>query len=97
VADAAPVEEAAAALAEGSGRGVLPMTDAATAVFPRRDLTDAEATALGYGRRIAATGTPGLVAAVTPDGRLVALVEDAGPAARVAVGFPAPAVAPSGP
>jgi tRNA pseudouridine55 synthase len=96
VADAAPVEEAAAALAEGSGRGVLPMTDAATAVFPRRDLTDAEATALGYGRRIAATGTPGLVAAVTPDGRLVALVEDAGPAARVAVGFPAPAVAPSG-
>jgi tRNA pseudouridine55 synthase len=97
VTDAAPVEDAAAALAAGGGPGVLPMTDAATAVFPRRDLTAAEATALGYGQRIAASGTAGLVAAVAPDGRLVALVEDTGPAARVAVGFPAPAVAPSGP
>jgi tRNA pseudouridine55 synthase len=95
VADAAPVEDAAAALAAGGGPGVLPMTDAATAVFPRRELTPAEATALGHGRRIAPTGAAGLVAAVAPDGRLVALVEDDGPVARVAVGFPAP-VAPSG-
>jgi tRNA pseudouridine55 synthase len=96
VRDAAPVEEAAAALAAGGGTGVLAVTDAATAVFPRRDLTAAETTALGHGQRVAATGVPGLVAAVAPGGRLVALVEDAGPAARVAVGFPAPAVAPSG-
>jgi tRNA pseudouridine55 synthase len=66
------------------------MADAATAVFPRRELTPGEAVALGYGQRIPATGEPGLVAAVGPDGRLVALVEDAGSAARVSVGFPAP-------
>jgi tRNA pseudouridine55 synthase len=96
VRDAAPVEQAAAALAAGGGTGVLAVTDAATAVFPRRDLSDAETTALGHGQRVPATGVPGLAAAVAPDGRLVALVEDAGAAARVAVGFPAPVVAPSG-
>jgi tRNA pseudouridine(55) synthase len=96
VADAGPVEEVAAALAAGEGAGVLGLTDAATAVFPRRDLSAAEATALGYGQRIPASGTAGLTAAVAPDGRLVALVEDAGEATRIAVGFPAP-VAPSMP
>ena len=85
---AAPVEEAAAALADGGGHGVLGLTEAATAVFPARELTAEEATALGYGQRIAATGAPGLTAAVDPGGRLVALVEDSGSAARVAVGFP---------
>ncbi|MGY1673659.1 tRNA pseudouridine(55) synthase TruB [Geodermatophilus sp. SYSU D00710] len=85
---AAPVEEAAAALAAGGGPGVLGLTDAATAVFPERRLTDDEARALGYGQRVPATGRPGLVAAVDPAGRLVALVEDAGSTARVAVGFP---------
>jgi tRNA pseudouridine55 synthase len=94
---AAPVEDAAAALAAGGGPGVLGLADAATAVFPRRDLTAAAATALGHGQRVAATGTAGTVAAVAPDGRLVALVEDAGASARVAVGFPAPAVARSEP
>jgi tRNA pseudouridine55 synthase len=48
-----------------------------------------ESRALGYGQRIPATGTPGLHAAVDPDGRLVALLEDSGATARVAVGFPA--------
>jgi tRNA pseudouridine(55) synthase len=85
---AAPVEEAAAALAGGGGPGVLGLPDAARLVFPERLLTSDEARALGHGRRIAATGTPGLHAAVDGDGRLVALVEDAGPTARVAVGFP---------
>ena len=88
VADAGPVEDVAAALAAGGGAGALGLAVAATAVFPRRDLTDAEATAVGYGQRIPATGTPGVVAAVAPDGRLVALVEDEGEVARVAVGFP---------
>ncbi|MCZ2812696.1 tRNA pseudouridine(55) synthase TruB [Modestobacter sp. VKM Ac-2979] len=88
-ADARPVEEAAEALAgPGSGPGVLGLTDAARAVFPARELTAEEAVALGYGQRVPATGTPGLHAAVAPDGRLVALVEDAGSVARVAVGFP---------
>jgi tRNA pseudouridine55 synthase len=93
-ADAAPVEDVAAALTAGGGAGVLGLTAAATAVFPRRDLSAAEATALGHGQRIPASGAAGLTAAVAPDGRLVALVEDDGPVARVAVGFPA-AVAPS--
>ncbi|GAA4746741.1 tRNA pseudouridine(55) synthase TruB [Modestobacter marinus] len=87
--DARPVEDAAGALAgPGSGPGVLGLTDAARAVFPARELTAEEAVALGYGQRVPATGAPGLHAAVAPDGRLVALVEDAGSVARVAVGFP---------
>jgi tRNA pseudouridine55 synthase len=89
VTDAAPVEDAAAALAAGGGPGVLPLTAAATTVFPTRPVTAAEATALTYGQRIPATGTAGPHAAVDPDGRLVALVEDAGATARVTVGFPA--------
>ena len=88
VADAAPVEEAAAALVSGSGAGSLGLTAAAVAVFPQRRLSAEEAVALGYGQRIPATGAPGLTAATALDGRLVALVEDAGETARVAVGFP---------
>ncbi|MBB3085759.1 tRNA pseudouridine55 synthase [Geodermatophilus sabuli] len=88
VADAAAVEDAGAALAAGGGAGVLGLTDAARAVFPERVLAEAEATALGYGQRVPATGAPGLHAAVDGAGRLVALVEDAGSTARVVVGFP---------
>jgi tRNA pseudouridine(55) synthase len=80
---AAPVEDAGAALAAGGGPGVLGLTEAATSVFPTRPVTAEEATALTYGQRIPATG-----AAVDAAGRLVALVEDAGSTARVAVGFP---------
>lgn len=88
VAGAAPVEQAAAALAAGGGAGALALADAARAVFPVRALTDREARALGYGQPIPATGAPGPHAAVDGDDRLVALVEDAGAAARVVVGFP---------
>jgi tRNA pseudouridine55 synthase len=77
VADAATGADAAAALVAG-----------AVAVFAERRLTGEEAVALGYGQRIPATGTAGLAAATAPDGRLVALVADAGETARVAVGFP---------
>ena len=86
---AAPVEEAGAALLAGGGEGFLPLTEAATTVFPRRAVTVEEARALTYGQRIPATGVPGLHAAVDADGRLVALLEDSGTTARVAVGFPA--------
>jgi tRNA pseudouridine55 synthase len=86
---AAPVEEAGAALVAGGGDGFLPLAQAATTVFPARPITAAEAVTLSYGQRIPATGAPGLHAAVDPDGRLVALVEDAGTTARVSVGFPA--------
>ena len=91
VEQAAPVEQATAALLAGGGTGILPLTEAATVVFPRRALSAEEAGELAFGRRIPATGAPGLHAAVGPDGRLVALVEDGGPTARVVVGFPAPA------
>jgi tRNA pseudouridine55 synthase len=85
---AAPVEEAGAALVAGGGDGFLPLTQAATMVFPARQVTVEEARALSYGQRIPATGASGLHTAVDPDGRLVALLEDSGTAARVAVGFP---------
>ncbi len=88
VADAATVEDAAASLVAGGGPGALGLPATAVRVFPERRLTDEEAVALGYGQRIPATGAAGLVAATAPDGRLVALVEDAGETARVAVGFP---------
>jgi tRNA pseudouridine(55) synthase len=88
VARAAPVEEAAAALAAGGGVGVLGLTEAATTVCPARPVTEEEARALTYGQRIPATGAPGLHAAIDPEGRLFALVEDAGATAKVTVGFP---------
>jgi tRNA pseudouridine55 synthase len=89
IAHAATVEDAGAALVAGGGTGFLPLTEAATTVFATRRVTVEETRALGYGQRIPATGAPGLHAAVDPDGRLVALLEDAGATARVAVGFPA--------
>jgi tRNA pseudouridine55 synthase len=86
---ARPVEDAGEALAtRGTGDGVVALPDAARAVFPARELTAEEAVALGHGQRVPATGAPGLHAAVAPDGRLVALIEDAGQVARVTVGFP---------
>ncbi|TFV63180.1 tRNA pseudouridine(55) synthase TruB [Blastococcus sp. CT_GayMR20] len=85
---AAPVEEGGAALVAGGGEGFLPLAGAATTVFPTRTVTAHEAVTLTYGQRIPATGTAGLHAAVDPDGRLVALLEDAGTTARVSVGFP---------
>jgi tRNA pseudouridine55 synthase len=86
---AAMVEDAGAALLAGGGTGFLPLTEAATTVFATRQVTGEESRALGHGQRIPATGAAGLHAAVDPDGRLVALLEDSGATARVAVGFPA--------
>jgi tRNA pseudouridine55 synthase len=88
VAHAAPVEEAGAALLADGGTGFLALAEAATTVFPARALTADETRAVFYGQRIAATGIPGPHAAVDPDGRLAALVEDSGSTARVTVGFP---------
>ena len=66
--------------------GVLPVTplaEAAAAAFARRDLTADEARDLGYGRRLAPTGTgEEPVAAFGPDGSLVALLTDADGRAR---------------
>ena len=54
----------------------IPLTEAASATLPVRQVTADETRALGYGQWIAATGTPGTHAAVSPDGELVALLED---------------------
>jgi tRNA pseudouridine55 synthase len=62
---------------------VLPMADAARAVFPARELTEDQVRTLRYGQRLPATGGPaGPVAGFGPDGSLVALVEDHGDRAR---------------
>lgn len=62
---------------------VLALADAARATFPVRELTGEEAAALSYGKRIAALGPGGAsdggaVAAIAPDGTLVALLEERG-------------------
>ncbi|HEY3438827.1 MAG TPA: tRNA pseudouridine(55) synthase TruB [Actinotalea sp.] len=66
----------------GESFAVLPMADAATALLPTRELTDDEVRALSYGQRIDASPQVGTaerpVAAVGPDGGLVALLVDVG-------------------
>jgi tRNA pseudouridine55 synthase len=61
----------------------IPLADAATAAFARRELTAAEARALGHGARLEPTGTGAdPVAAFGPEGSLVALLTDDGGRAR---------------
>lgn len=67
----------------------LPLADAARATFPVRDLTEDETRALSYGKRIPAgdAGAGVTVAAISPEGVLVALLEDRGPHARPVLVF----------
>ncbi|CAN5380758.1 tRNA pseudouridine(55) synthase TruB [soil metagenome] len=68
---------------------VLPLADAARASFPVRELTAVEAAALSFGKRIEA-GPPTLsepVAALSPAGELVALLETSGEQARPVLVF----------
>jgi tRNA pseudouridine55 synthase len=77
VSQAATVDELAERLE------LIPLAEAAGAAFPRRELSDAEAQAVGHGARLPATGTgEAPVAAFRPDGTLVALLTDAGDRAR---------------
>ena len=66
---------------------LVPLDAAVAAAFPRRELDADEAVALSYGKRLAVTGSPGVVGAFAPDGRCVALVEDRDAAARPVVVF----------
>jgi tRNA pseudouridine55 synthase len=61
------------------------LDEACLQAFPRRDLTDSEAVDAGHGRPLAPAGIDGLYAAVAPDGRVMALLEDAGPRTRSVV------------
>ncbi|MFD6142714.1 tRNA pseudouridine(55) synthase TruB [Promicromonospora sp. NPDC060271] len=54
----------------------LPMAEAARATFPVRELDEDEVRALGYGQWVAPSGRPEVVAAISPSGELVALLED---------------------
>ncbi|RYV52424.1 tRNA pseudouridine(55) synthase TruB [Pengzhenrongella frigida] len=68
---------------------VLSLADAARATFVVRDLTPEEAAALSYGKRIDVGEQPvgETVAAIAPDGTLVALLEASGPHARPVLVF----------
>lgn len=60
-----------------AGLRVIPLAQAAAAAFPVRALTEAEADSLSHGASLGATGAgKGPVAALSPDGVLIALVEE---------------------
>ena len=67
--------------------GVVPLAAAVTAAFARRELTEDEAVALSYGKKLPPTGQPGTVGAFAPDGRCIALLEDRDGVARPTVVF----------
>ncbi|MFE7505894.1 tRNA pseudouridine(55) synthase TruB [Promicromonospora sp. NPDC057488] len=54
----------------------LPLADAARGTFPVRELDEAEVRALGYGQWVEPSGRADVVAALSPSGTLVALLED---------------------
>ncbi len=68
----------------GEPMPVLPLADAARAAFPVRELSAGEARRLGYGQRLDSEqpGRTGPVAALGPDGVLVAVLDETRPTAR---------------
>jgi len=81
--EARTLDELAVGADDADGLPVVPLAAAAAAAFPHRDLTEAEARAVGHGARLLATGTgEPPVAAFAPDGSLVALLTDVGGEAR---------------
>ncbi|HEY8307544.1 MAG TPA: tRNA pseudouridine(55) synthase TruB [Lapillicoccus sp.] len=82
--DAVPLES----LEPGGPVPLVAMGAAARAQFALHELTTEEATAVGHGRRIptAGEGEP-VVAALGPDGSLVAMLDESGPEARPIVVF----------
>lgn len=54
------------------------LDEACLQAFGRRDLTADEAIDVSHGRPLAPAGTDGIYAAVDPDGRVIALLEDSG-------------------
>jgi tRNA pseudouridine55 synthase len=73
---ACSLEELQAAADAGTFEGRL--IDPATAMAPAgtRHLTSEEAAALSVGKPLPATGTPTPLAAIAPDGRLIAVIQD---------------------
>lgn len=56
----------------------LTLDEACLLAFPRRDVTAEQAVDAGHGRPLPAAGNEGVWAAVDPDGRVLALLEDRG-------------------
>ena len=63
---------------DASSRLTLTLDEACLLMFPRRDLTAAEAEATSHGRPLAAAGIDGVYAAADADGRVMALLRDEG-------------------
>ena len=83
IADARTLDDLTSQLEAAGQLPVTSLADAASAAFGRRELTDAEARAIGFGQRLPATGSGAEpVAAFAPDGSLVALLTDADGQAR---------------
>jgi tRNA pseudouridine55 synthase len=83
IADARTLDDLTSQLEATGQLPVTSLADAASAAFGRRELTDAEARAIGFGQRLSATGSGAEpVAAFAPDGSLVALLTDADGQAR---------------
>jgi tRNA pseudouridine55 synthase len=61
------------------------LDEACLQAFPRRDLDEAEVLDTGHGRALAPAGINGVYAATAPDGRVMALLEDAGSRTRSVV------------
>jgi tRNA pseudouridine55 synthase len=61
------------------------LDEACLQAFPRRDLTEAEVVDTGHGRPLQPAGIEGIYASVAPDGRVMALLEDAGSRTRSVV------------
>jgi len=76
---------------ETDGIPVVPLSAAARESFDARELTAPEATAIGYGQRIASqlAGRNQPVAAFAPDGHLVAMLDESGSLAKARVVFAA--------
>jgi tRNA pseudouridine55 synthase len=61
------------------------LDDACLQAFPRRDLDEVEVLDTGHGRALSPAGIDGVYAATAPDGRVMALLEDAGSRTRSVV------------
>ena len=54
----------------------MSVAEVASKIFTPRNLDFHEAAEMKFGRTIDATGKPGIIAAIAPDGSLAALLED---------------------
>ena len=69
--------------------GMVDLATSARGLFPSRELSAEETSELGFGRRIPANETDQLTAAFSPDGVLIALVENVNDKAKPALVFEA--------